>query len=135
MWGAPGTMLASLALYKDTGEQRWIDLYRKSAHALEKTFTHDPERGCRLWLQHLYGNEAQLIGAVHGFSGNAFALIQGRQFLDTELWLGLTRDIAATFHTTAMHTKSGVNWPQWVGASQPGHTLMLVQHCHGYVLG
>lgn len=131
MWGAPGTMAAALAMHEETGEQRWIDAYRASAAALEQSFLPDEENGYRLWTQDLYGNRAKMIGAVHGFAGNAYALIKGRRFLDGAQWSPLSRAIAETVAGAAMRNEDGVNWPPTIGPSRPGREKVLIQHCHG----
>ena len=72
-----------------------------------------------------------MIGAVHGFAGNAFALVRGRALLDPDVWTLWSRRIADTLAATALYGEGGVNWPQSVGVPRPGRTAMLVQHCHG----
>ena len=86
---------------------------------------------CYLWTQHLYGHEALHIGAVHGFAGNAFAVIKGWRFLsptDQSRWADR---LAESLRRTALWEDNCVNWPQSVVKHRPGRTAMLVQHCHG----
>jgi Lanthionine synthetase C-like protein len=131
MWGSPGTMLAALAMHDLTGESRWADLYRESAVALQRACAYQADHACWLWTQDLYGSRVKMIGAVHGFAGNAFALIRGRALLDPDVWTMWSRRIADTLVATALHGEGGVNWPRSVGAPRPGRTAMLLQHCHG----
>ena len=43
--GSPGTMLAALHLYEQTGDDRWRDLWLACADALLEQFRTDPEYG------------------------------------------------------------------------------------------
>jgi hypothetical protein len=129
MWGAPGTMLAALALYRSNGETRWADLYRAGARALEASFRHDGDLDADIWTQDIYGSRARYLGPVHGYAGNAFALIQGRDLLEPDRWASLSSRIARTLEASAIRGSNGVNWAAFVG-QQPGKPL-LVQHCHG----
>jgi len=131
MWAAPGTMLVALALHEATREARWSELYRLAADHLLDTLIYEPEFGCRLWTQHLYGHRAKLLGAVHGFAGNAFALLRGMELLPQARQDQLSAWIAETVAVTAVQGDLGLNWPQSVGPPRPGRTAMLLQHCHG----
>ncbi len=126
MWGAPGTMLAALALHEWTGESRFAALYRASAAALRQAHALDPELGCYLWTQDLYGRRAKWIGAVHGFAGNACALIRGRALLDPAEWDDWSRWICDAITATSIREGELANWPTRAGAPE-----RLVQHCHG----
>jgi lantibiotic modifying enzyme len=130
MWGAPGTMLAALALYRSTGSPCWADLYRAGADALEASLRLDETLGIEIWTQTLYGRRAQYLGPVHGFAGNAFALIQGWDLLGAERRASLSSRIAKTLEVTAIRGSLGINWAPAAGAAGPGAKL-LVQHCHG----
>jgi hypothetical protein len=130
MWGAPGTMLAALALHRATGEARWAGLYRAGARALAASFECDDDLGAHIWTQTLYGGRARYLGPVHGFAGNAFALIQGRELLDPDAFRVLSARLAQTLEATAIRGPEGVNWPPDAGPQRPG-APPLVQHCHG----
>ena len=130
MWGAPGTMLAALELYRSSGSARGADIYRAGARALETSLQRDESLGADIWTQTLYGRRAQYLGPVHGFAGNAFVLIQGRDLLDPEQWTSLSSRIARTLEATAIRGSRGINWAPMAGEQRPGAPL-LVQHCHG----
>ncbi|WNG13822.1 lanthionine synthetase C family protein [Cystobacter fuscus] len=130
MWGAPGTMLAALALYRASGSARWADLYRAGARALEASLQWDESLGADIWTQTLYGERAQYLGPVHGFAGNAFALLQGRELLEPGQWASLSSRIVRTLEVTAIRGAQGINWAPHTGSRRPGAPL-LVQHCHG----
>ncbi len=81
MWGSPGTMLAALFMFEQTGEPRWEALFLRSCEELWQDWEYAEEFRCHLWTQDLYGHSAKLIGAVHGFAGNVHPLIRGRHLL------------------------------------------------------
>jgi hypothetical protein len=129
MLGAPGTMLAALALYRSSASARWADLYCAGAAALEASLEYDDGLGADVWTQDIYGHRRRYLGPVHGYAGNAYALIQGHDLLDPGRWRSLSSRIARTIEATAVRGPSGINWPAYVGP-RPGAPL-LVQHCHG----
>ena len=130
MWGAPGTMLVALALYRYDGDARWADLYRAGADALEASFAFDADLGADIWTQTLYGRRARYLGAVHGFAGNAFALIRGRDLLPTDRWRALSARLARTLEVTANRDEAGASWDPTIGWDRVNRQP-LVQHCHG----
>lgn len=130
MWGAPGTMLIALALHRASGQSRWADLFRAGARALEAAYQLDPELGANIWTQDLYGSRGRYIGAVHGFAGNAFALIAGHELLEPESWRMWSSHLAATLEASALRGPLGANWPPAIGDARMSQAR-LVQHCHG----
>ncbi len=128
MWGAPGTMLASLAMYRWTGEDRWADLYRLGVDALDRSRMTDAPGDGVIWMQDLYGRKQAVLGAVHGFAGNAFALIAGRDLIEPAAWSRWSLALARTLEATALHGEAGVNWAPVVHAPPE---RALVQICHG----
>ena len=116
MWGSPGTMLAARVLHERTGERRWLELWEASADLLERSWGEDG-----LWLQRLYGRDAHIVGPVHGFAGNAFALAQGRD-------VG-TRAVATA--TRLAQREDGL--AQWLPMLEPPRAPQPVrtQFCHG----
>jgi lantibiotic modifying enzyme len=67
-WGAPGTILAALALHASTGEGRWLESARESAAALRA------RRGADgLWRQ---DDDYRGLGAMHGAAGNTLVLLR-----------------------------------------------------------
>ena len=131
MWGSPGTMLASLWLHEWTGQDIWAERFRRDAGLLWNRLEFVEEAGCHLWVQHLYGHNAPHLGAVHGFGGNAFAVIRGWHLLsDSEQsrWAGRLAEFAPP--DGAMEDDCAT-WEQSIGRHRPGRTALLVQHCHG----
>ena len=130
MWGGPGTMLAALSMYRATGETRWVDLFRAGAQALERTFLPVADFPAPIWTQDLYGSQRQYFGLVHGFAGNAFVLIQGRDLLGSETWSRWSPLLAETLAASATRGDGGINWTAGVGPDRPGR-IAPVQVCHG----
>jgi hypothetical protein len=126
MWGAPGTMLASLFMGRMTGEARWAELFRQGAERLETGFAVDETLGSAIWRQDLYGRQPKAIGAVHGFAGNAFVLWAGREFFTPEAWRKWAAGIAKTFRATAQIGDESANWSSKILDGD-----LLLQHCHG----
>ena len=131
MWGSPGTMLASLWLHEWTDQDIWAERFRRDAGLLWNKLELVEEAGCHLWVQNLYGHHAPHIGAVHGFAGNAFAVIRGWHLLrDSEQSRWADR-LAKSLRRTARTEDDCTTWPQSIGRHRPGRTSLLVQHCHG----
>ena len=86
---------------------------------------------CHVWTQDLYGKIVQLLGAGHGFAGNAYALLRGAALLPADRRDVLYDRCAETLRVTAQFDGDGANWPQSIGPPRPGRTHMLVQWCHG----
>ncbi len=128
LWGSPGTMHVALTMHEWTGEARWAELFRADADALLRAFLVAEDAACRLWTQDLWGRTQQMIGAGHGFAGNAGALIRGRELLSTQTWAQCADDIVATTRATALREGALANWPPML--ERTPHKL-LVQWCHG----
>jgi lantibiotic modifying enzyme len=131
LWGAPGTMVGALHMYKWTNEGRWRDLFLENAERLWETWLPAKTVPCHLWTQDLYGNVVQLLGAGHGFAGNVYPLLRGSNLLSAEWLATLYKRCLETLSATAIFEGDEVNWPQSIGTPRPGRTHMLVQWCHG----
>ena len=131
MWGSPGTMLASLWLHEWTDQDIWAERFRRDAGLLWNKLELVEEAGCHLWVQNLYGHHAPHIGAVHGFAGNAFAVIRGWHLLSDFEQSRWADRLAESLRRTARREDDCATWPQSIGHHRPGRTSLLVQHCHG----
>lgn len=137
-FGVPSTMLAANHIFGATGDQRFAEHIRSGARYLEKQLQDCEERDCRLWNINLYGESSMLLGAGHGFVGNAFPILKGKEHLfssDFERWREIIIDTALK---TADREHGLVNWPQSVGKPREGRGASLVQQCHGapgFVIG
>src|SRR5262249_12576425 len=127
MWGAPGTMLAALFLFRRTGEARWADLFLASARNLWSQLSWSEELGCRYWGQDLYGRKSTYLGAVHGFAGTAAALIAGRDLMSGQEGDGWRTCIAQTLARTVTREGNLANWRPELARGGP----TLMQYCHG----
>jgi hypothetical protein len=131
MWGSPGTMTAAVWLYEQTGTEIWAERFRRGAAWLWDKLERVESAGCHLWVQHLYGHVAPFIGAVHGFAGNAFALLRGWDLLSAAEQTRWAERLAHSLRATAILEDDGANWPQSIGRHRPKRTAPLLQHCHG----
>lgn len=129
MWGAPGSMLVALAMHEADGAPVWRDLYRRGAEGMISTFSPVSD-GVSQWTQALWGRKQSMLGLVHGFAGNAHALIRGRSLLDSERWAAVSAELARTLRATAIWDGGIANWPSHVEPGAPGRK-MLMQICHG----
>lgn len=131
LWAAPGTMVAAWHLWESTRDERWRKLFIANVEQLWRTWEPVPDTDFRLWTQDLYGHVVQLLGAGHGFAGNAYPLLRGASLLDTERRELLYGRCVATLRATGLFEGAAANWPQSIGTPRPGRTSMLVQWCHG----
>jgi lantibiotic modifying enzyme len=67
-WGAPGTLLAALAMGEWTGERRWNEAARESATAIRERRGDDG-----LWRQ---DDDYRGFSTLHGVAGNTLALLR-----------------------------------------------------------
>jgi hypothetical protein len=131
LWAAPGTMVGALRMLGWTGEQRWRDLYLANVDQLWRTWLRSERPRCYLWTQDLYGRVAQLLGAAHGFAGNAYALLAGASLLPVGQREALYDRCVETLRATAMLEGDAANWPPSIEAPGSGPHKILVQWCHG----
>lgn len=131
LWAAPGTMVGALHMLEWTGELRWESLFLENVEQLWRTWLASENAPCHLWTQHLYGEIVQLIGAGHGFAGNAYPLLRGASLMPPGQRETLYDRCAETVAATARVEGDGANWPPHVGRAREGRTKILVQWCHG----
>lgn len=143
MWGAPGTLLAALFMHQRTGQDRFAELFRRTAAVLWSQLEWSEAHGCHYWTQQLYGRTSAYMDAVHGFVGTALPLIHGRHLLAADDWARWHASIATSMRRSA--TVAGVpgdpggqvNWIPWLllDATQRerwnAQPRWLMQYCHG----
>jgi hypothetical protein len=112
MWGAPGTLLAALAMGEWTGESRWEEAARESAAALRARRGEDG-----LWRQ---DDDYRGLGTLHGAAGNTLALLR------VEADDALAGETAAVLARYAAREDGLANWP---GA--PTRQAERLQWCTG----
>jgi lantibiotic modifying enzyme len=96
-WGAPGTLLAALAMGEWTGERRWDDAARESATALRERRGDDG-----LWRQ---DDDYRGLSTLHGVAGNTLALLR---FESND---AVARESAAVLSRHAIREDGLANWP------------------------
>jgi hypothetical protein len=119
MWGSPGTMLAAQVMHERTGAEPWAEAWRESADRLWEEWRDE------LWVQNLYGKVVRVLGPVHGFVGNIYALARG-ELLDDERQTELERRAVAA---VAKHAQREDGLAQWPPSLEPGR--IRTQWCHG----
>jgi hypothetical protein len=97
MWGAPGTLLAALAMGEWTGNPRWEEAARESAAALRARRGDD-----WLWRQ---DDDYRGLGTVHGAAGNTLVLLR------LEPDDALEAETAAVLAQHAFRENGLANWP------------------------
>lgn len=124
-WGAPGTMLAARAMLEGTGEERWADVWRRSADELWRRRDRDG-----LWTQRLHGGEGRSLGPPHGLVGNTLVLLQGD--LHASRRRALVERTSAVLERTAVVENGRANWPLGEGRDLvAGDGEIRVQWCAG----
>jgi len=119
MSGSPGTMLAAQVMHERTGAEPWAEAWRESADRLWEEWRDE------LWVQNLYGKVVRVLGPVHGFVGNIYALARG-ELLDDERRTELERRAVAA---VAKHAQREDGLAQWPPSLEPGR--IRTQWCHG----
>jgi hypothetical protein len=118
MWGAPGTLLAALAMHEWTGEARWLESAQESAAVLRARRGDDG-----LWRQ---DDDYRGLGTVHGAAGNTLALLR------LEPDDALATETAAILARHAFREDGLANWP---GSPRPqlagGDGAIRLQWCTG----
>jgi hypothetical protein len=123
--GAPGTMLAAAAMYRRTGQERFAELWRRSADILLSRRDVDG-----LWTQDLYGERLRHVGSGHGFAGNMLALLSAPELLADGA--GLKRGALDTARRLAIRADGLASWPALAdGAGSRSGAPPRVQWCHG----
>jgi hypothetical protein len=131
LWGAPGTMIAALHMLDRTCDAAWRALVVANANDVWATWQPSAHAPCHLWTQDLYGSVVQLLGAGHGFAGNAYPLLRAAPHLAGEMRATLHARCAETLRVTKLRDDAATNWPPAVGPPRPGREKLLVQWCHG----
>jgi len=130
MWGAPGSMIVALEMFRKTQQPEWLAIYQKGAAHLLSNYYLDEEKQCYVWQQDLYGSKAIYLGLVHGFAGNAYALLKGHQYYPlSELVL---EQLNTTLIQSAQQTSEHANWNPCLEEPTTFKIQSLLLHvCHG----
>jgi lantibiotic modifying enzyme len=119
MWGAPGTLLAALAMREWTQEPRWDEAARDSAAAVRDRRGEDG-----LWRQ---DDDYRGLGMPHGAAGNTLALLR------FEADEKLASETAAIIARHAVREDGLANWPGATGRPlvRPRDGGVCLQWCTG----
>jgi lantibiotic modifying enzyme len=118
-WGAPGTLLAALAMGEWTGERRWDEAARESAMALRKR-----RGGDGLWRQ---DDDYRGLSTLHGVAGNTLALLR---FESNDAVAG---ESVAVLSRHAFREDGLANWPGTPRPqlARPRDGRIVLQWCTG----
>jgi lantibiotic modifying enzyme len=119
-WGAPGTLLAALAMGEWTGEARWEEAAAETAASLRARRGDDG-----LWRQ---DDDYRGLGTGHGAAGNTLALLR------FERDDALARETAAVLSRHAYREGGLANWPGtplWQQLARPRDGRICLQWCTG----
>jgi lantibiotic modifying enzyme len=118
-WGAPGTLLAALAMGEWTGERRWDEAARESALALRGRRGDDG-----LWRQ---DDDYRGLSTLHGVAGNTLALLR------FEPDAAIASESAAVLSRHAFREDGLANWPGSPGPqlTRPRDGRICLQWCTG----
>ena len=131
MWGAPGSLLATLFLHQFSGERRWAELFHLASARLRSQLQWSPEYACEYWTQDMYGATSSYLDGVHGFVATAAPLIRGRHLLDAKTWAEWERTIVNTIERTATREGLQANWRNTLYLPEGEKSKWLMQFCHG----
>lgn len=131
MWGSAGSLAAALAFANALDADRLSSFAKRAVASLEQQLIISPSLDCWTWRQNLYGNDLCIVGAVHGFAGNAFSILKALEYLSSDqkqIWRQTIRDTAIkTAHTQGVYS----NWRMCIDYDENQENNFLVQFCHG----
>ena len=123
MWGGAGSLLTACSI---TNEQIAEPLIKKAVAQLKAQLCHSLIGDYRAWMVPTpSGRFVDLLGMVHGFSGNALAIISAFPHLPAPERASWQAEILNTIKCTAAREDHFANWPVGIGGS------FLLQQCHG----
>jgi hypothetical protein len=131
LWGAPGSLLATIRMAELTGEPRWRDQLERGLRILWDAMAFDETLGAWIWVQDLYGKQLRYLGAGHGFAGNVFPALRGAALLPVALVGDYAGRALQTLTATAVRDADGINWEPVHDPSGQLPSKRLVQDCHG----
>jgi hypothetical protein len=131
VWGGAGAMLAAVFMYERTGDDAWRTIFLDHAEALLDAWVVEPDAGCRLWTQDLYGIRERRLGALHGAAANLHAVLRGGALLPTPILAEVQASARALLAATAIRDRAFANWPMSVGPGGAPGDALRVQHCIG----
>jgi hypothetical protein len=129
MWGTPGSIAVSTFYTNEIPDI--VPSVLAATSVLKDQLVFSPSKGINIWQQNLYGFKVCHLGAVHGFSGNAFSIIKTFPFMsevEKKIWGDQIRE---TLKSTALRKSGTANWPQSIDGLRPGRDALLLQFCHG----
>lgn len=130
MWGSAGSISVGMDLIGLEQDEQLTGCIQNSVDFLKQTLVTIPNTGIKLWNQYLYGERKQLLGAVHGFAGNAFSIIKSFPLLNENERLCWSDTFSDTLKRSAYEDSSGANWTKTADVEHAASEDFLVQMCH-----
>lgn len=121
LFGHAGTLLVSLYLDES-------DLFKLGAQKLLDTWFEYNNQW--IWEQVYDGYKTQYVGASHGFFGNIFPLLKGKEFLSPLQNELILERIITTTCKSVIRENGKANWPARFNTTDEA---MRLQWCHGAV--
>ena len=125
--GAPGSMLAAIAMHERSGDPMWRQLFERGLERLWPAWQPVGD-DAYLWKQHLFGRDVpSYAGPAHGFAGAVAVVLRGGELLDEPRRVETWRRAISTAKALAKRAGPAVNWPK----THVDAPLFPLQWCHG----
>ena len=131
LWGGTGSIIPALFKLEQQDSQTWREVFVEHCQFMKDTVSRDNPFNSPIWTQDLYGLKRTLLGAGHGFVGNLFPFIKGRQFLPKTLADWAINDAVVTIVRSAVVEGDCCNWPAELVTLPDKSPKFLMQWCHG----
>ena len=126
MWGSPGLMHIADVMLQRTGEPRWATAWKMMA---ERLLLRRGENVPGFWTQNLYGTKSEMLGPVHGLTGNVDALARHPELIPSE---SMIVETIAVLSRSAVREEGLANWaPSLQEGLRHRSGTIRTQWCHG----
>ena len=131
LWGGTGSIIPAVFKLQQEDSEAWREVFIEHCQFMKDTVSRDNSFNSPIWTQDLYGLKRTLLGAGHGFVGNLFPFIKGRQFLPKGLADWVLNDAVETMVRSAVVEGDCCNWPAELVTLPDKSPKFLMQWCHG----
>lgn len=131
LWGGTGSIIPAVFKLEQEQSDAWREVFLSHCQFMKDTLTRDNALNSPIWVQDLYGHRRTFLGAGHGFVGNLFPFIKGRQFLPKALADWALSDALECITRSAVVEGDRCNWPVELLPMAGKNPKFLLQWCHG----
>ena len=131
LWGGPGSVIPIVANLEQKPGAVLLQCLVDHVEYMRGAASRSKEFGCWFWIQDLYGEKRQLLGAGHGFVGNMYPFVRGLSFLPESLQDWVLETAVETTLNTMTREGDWVNWRKALDSSADQPASYLLQWCHG----